>query len=77
MTVLSAENKVALDVLTRIVELAHSPSAARTLRGHRVVALAQTDWPCRSGRAEAEDPSSQPMGSASRSTSAGPHEPFG
>jgi hypothetical protein len=47
-------------------------------RGHRVVvALAQKDWPGRSGRAEAQDLSSQPMGSASRSASAGPHEPFG
>lgn len=47
-------------------------------RGHRVVvALAQTGWPGRSGRTEVEDPSSQPMGSASRSASAGPHEPLG
>ena len=48
------------------------------LCGHRVVgALAQTDCPCRSGRAEAQGLSSQPMGSASRSASTGPHEPFG
>ena len=47
-------------------------------RGQRVVvALVQTDYPGRSGRAEAQDPSSHPMGSASRSASAGPHEPFG
>jgi hypothetical protein len=45
-----------------------------TRHGHRiVVALADKDLP---GRAEAQDLSSQPMGSASRSASTGPHERF-